>query len=116
RRASCPRYGGSDSTRQSRMRDCENVNQHIPAPDEINACCPDRELLDIALEEFNRRTALLVQSCTPKLRQNNVNSDSPAIEPSGQLKAVVTPATTDIGHCGTGGETCCSGYIEQRSP
>jgi hypothetical protein len=56
------------------------VNQHIPAPDKVNARCPDWKLLNVALKEFDVRSALLIQDRGAKRGQNYINSDCAAPE------------------------------------
>jgi hypothetical protein len=92
------------------------VNQHVTAPDEINAAGPDRELLDVALDELDSWAAILLQERTPKRLQDYVNSDGTTIEPSTELNTVVAPATSNVRDYGSPAEPRFSGDIEEESP
>jgi hypothetical protein len=96
--------------------DITNVNQHVPAPDEIDAAGADRELLDIALHELDLWAAILIQERTPQRRQDYVDPDGTAIEPFSEFDTVVAPAASDVRDYGIPAEPRLIGDIEEESP
>jgi len=49
------------------------VDQHVPAPNEVNASRLDGKLLDIALDKFDQARITFTQGCHLKRWQNQVN-------------------------------------------
>jgi hypothetical protein len=92
------------------------VNQHVAAPDEINAARSDRELLDIALDELDSWAAVLILERTSKRWQDYINSDRTAIEPFTELNTVVAPAASDVRNYGIPADPRFSGDIEEERP
>jgi hypothetical protein len=91
------------------------VNQHVTAPNEINAGGLEREALNIALDEFDSWTAVSLQGA-PKLREDYVNTKCPTIEPFHNLNAVVAAAASHVCHYRSRAQPGFTGDIEQKGP
>jgi hypothetical protein len=74
------------------------MDQHVPAPNEVNTPCLDGKPFDVAAHKLDEGRTLFALRCHAKWGQNQVDPNCPAPEPSGQFKAVVTTPAANIKH------------------